>query len=170
VALYRCVSAITRSGKRQREREKGKARAMATPRVQKKSLDYPDETRDFGEGRMQIATVSDFKVARLLLQPGWKWSEHVKPLAQTDSCQVRHTGYVISGRMKVVRDDRSETDLGPGDAYVIEPGHDAWVVGEKPFIGVDVSVETVETFAKEEAAQEGDKGLIDRAKDRLSGQ
>jgi hypothetical protein len=66
--------------------------------------------------------------------------------------------------------DRSETDLGPGDAYVIEPGHDAWVVGEEPFVGVDVSVETVETFAKEEAAQEGDKGLIDRAKDRLSGQ
>jgi len=143
---------------------------MATPRVQKKSLDYPDETRDFGEGRMQIATVSDFKVARLLLQPRWKWSEHVKPLAQTDSCQVRHTGYVISGRMKVVMDDRSETDLGPGDAYVIEPGHDAWVVGEEPFVGVDVSVETVETFAKEEVAQEGDKGLIDRAKDRLSGQ
>ena len=119
---------------------------------------------------MQIATVTDFKVARLLLQPGWKWSEHVKPLAQTDSCQVRHTGYVVSGQMKVVMDDRSEADLGPGDAYVIEPGHDAWIVGNEPFVGVDVSVETVETFAKEEAAQEGDKGLIDRAKDRLSGQ
>jgi mannose-6-phosphate isomerase-like protein (cupin superfamily) len=116
---------------------------------------------------MQIATVTDFKVARLLLQPGWKWSEHVKPLAQTDSCQVRHTGYVVSGQMKVVMDDRSEADLGPGDAYVIEPGHDAWIVGDEPFVGVDVSVETVETFAKEE---EEDKGLIDRAKDSLSGQ
>jgi hypothetical protein len=68
--------------------------------------------------------------------------------------------------MKVVMDDRSEADLGPGDAYVIEPGHDAWIVGDEPFVGVDVSVETVETFAKEE---EEDKGLIDRAKDRLSG-
>jgi mannose-6-phosphate isomerase-like protein (cupin superfamily) len=142
---------------------------MAAPRVHKKSLDHPDETRDFGEGQMQIATVTDFKVARLLLQPGWKWSEHVKPLAQTDSCQVRHTGYVVSGRMKVVMDDRSEADLGPGDAYVIEPGHDAWIVGAEPFVGVDVSVETVETFAKEEG-QEEDKGLIDRAKDRLGGQ
>jgi mannose-6-phosphate isomerase-like protein (cupin superfamily) len=141
---------------------------MASPRVQKKSLNQPDETRDFGQGRMQIATVTDFKVARLLLEPGWKWSEHVKPLAQTDSCQVRHTGYVVSGRMKVVMDDRSEADLGPGDAYVIEPGHDAWIVGDEPFIGVDVSVETVETFAKED--EEEDKGLIDKAKDSLRGQ
>jgi mannose-6-phosphate isomerase-like protein (cupin superfamily) len=141
---------------------------MASPRVQKKSLNQPDETRDFGQGRMQIATVTDFKVARLLLEPGWKWSEHVKPLAQTDSCQVRHTGYVVSGRMKVVMDDRSEADLGPGDAYVIEPGHDAWIVGDEPFVGVDVSVETVETFAKED--EEEDKGLIDKAKDSLRGQ
>jgi len=140
---------------------------MAASRVHKKSLDYPDETRDFGQGQMQIATVTDFKAARLLLNPGWKWSEHVKPLAQTDSCQVRHTGYVVSGQMKVVMDDRSEANLVPGDAYVIEPGHDAWIVGDEPFVGVDVSVETVETFAKEE---EEDKGLIDKAKDRLSGQ
>jgi mannose-6-phosphate isomerase-like protein (cupin superfamily) len=143
---------------------------MAALRVQKKNLDTPDETRDFGQGKMQTATVSDFKVARLLLQPGWKWSEHVRPLAQTDSCQVRHTGYVVSGRMKVVTDDRSEADLGPGDAYVIEPGHDAWIVGDEPFVGVDVSVETVEAFAKEEGAPGEDKGVIDRAKDRLSGQ
>ena len=145
--------------------------SIAALRVQKKNLDTPDETRDFEQGKMQTATVTDFKVARLLLQPGWKWSEHVKPLAQTDSCQVRHTGYVVSGRMKVVTDDRSETDLGPGDAYVIEPGHDAWIVGDEPFVGVDVSVETVEAFAKEEGAQEEeDKGVIDRAKDRLSGE
>jgi mannose-6-phosphate isomerase-like protein (cupin superfamily) len=144
---------------------------MAAARVQKKNLDTPDETRDFEQGKMQIATISDFKAARLLLQPGWKWSEHVKPLAQTDSCQVRHTGYVVSGRMKVVMEDRSEADLGPGDAYVIEPGHDAWIVGDEPFVGVDVSVETVEGFAKEEGAQEEeDKEVIDRAKDRLSGQ
>ena len=153
------------------KREKGEARVMAAAGVQKKNLDYPDETRDFEQGKMQIATISDFKAARLLLQPGWKWSEHVKPLAQTNSCQVRHTGYVVSGRMKVVMEDRSEADLGPGDAYVIEPGHDAWIVGDEPFVGVDVSVETVEAFAKEEGAQEEeDKGLIDRAKDRLSGQ
>src|SRR5215204_858746 len=146
---------------------KGKP-AMAAAGVQKKSLDTPDETRDFEQGQLQTATIRDFKVARATLQPGWKWSEHVRPIAQTDSCQVRHTGYVVSGLMKVVMDDRSETDLGPGDAYVIEPGHDAWVVGNEPFVGVDVSAEMVEAFAKEE--EEEGKGLIDRAKDKLSGQ
>ena len=138
---------------------------MAAQGGQKKSLDNPDETRDFEQGKLQTATLGDFKVARAILQPGWKWSEHVKPLAQTESCQVRHTGYVVSGQLKVVMDDdRSEVDLAPGDAYVLEPGHDAWVVGDEPFVGVDVSTEMVEQFAKEE-----DKGLIDRAKDKLGG-
>ena len=139
---------------------------MAT-QTQKKSLDNPDETRHFVQGKLQTATLGDFKVGRAVLEPGWKWSEHVKPIAETESCQVHHTGYVVSGQMKIVMDDRSEMDLGPGDAYVIEPGHDAWVVGNEPFVGVDVSSEMVEVFAKEE---EEEKGLIDKAKDRLSGQ
>ena len=141
---------------------------MAEAGTQRKSLDTPDESREFEHGQVQVATIKDFKVARQIFQPGWKWSEHVRPIAQTDSCQVRHTGYVISGQLKVVMDDRSEADLAPGDAYVIEPGHDAWIVGEEPFVGVDVSVEAVETFAKEQ--EEEDKGLIDKAKDSLSGQ
>ena len=140
---------------------------MAT-QTQRKSLDNPDETRHFVQGKLQTATLGDFKVARAVLEPGWKWSEHVKPIAETESCQVHHTGYVVSGQMKVVMDDRSEMDLGPGDAYVIEPGHDAWIVGNEPFVGVDVSSEMVEVFAKEE--EEEEKGLIDKAKDRLSGQ
>ena len=139
---------------------------MEASGAQKKTLDTPDETRDFEQGRLQTVTIRDFKVARATLEPGWNWSEHVKPIAQTDSCQVRHTGYVVSGQLKIVMDDRSETELGPGDAYVIEPGHDAWVVGSEPFVGIDVSSEMVEAFAKEEGE---DKGLIDRAKDRLSG-
>ena len=140
---------------------------MVASGVHKKSMDTPDETRDFEQGRLQTVTLRDFKIARSTLQPGWKWSEHIKPIVQTDSCQVRHTGYVVSGQMKIVMDDRSEMDLGPGDAYVIEPGHDAWVVGSEPCVLVDVSSEMVEVFAKEE---EEEKGLIDRAKDRLSGQ
>ena len=141
---------------------------MVVSGAQKKSMDTPDETRDFEQGKLQTATLRDFKVARAVLQPGWKWSEHIKPIVQTDSCQVRHTGYVVSGQMKIVMDDRSEMDLGPGDAYVIEPGHDAWIVGSEPCVLVDVSSEMVEVFAKEE--EEEEKGLIDRAKGRLSGQ
>jgi uncharacterized cupin superfamily protein len=135
--------------------------------LQRKSLSSPDETRTFDQGEMRTVTLGDFKVARAVFQPGWKWSEHVKPIAQTDSCQVKHTGYVVSGRLKVVMDDGSEEEFGPGDAYVIEPGHDGWVVGDEPYVAVDVSTEMAEKFAKEE---EEEKGLIDRAKDKLSGQ
>ena len=141
---------------------------MAEAGVQKKNLDTPDETREFEQGQVQAATIKDFKVARQILQPGWKWSEHVRPIVQTDSCQVRHTGYVISGQLKVVMDDRTEIDLGPGDAYVIEAGHDGWVVGDERFVAIDVSTETVEKFAKEE--EEEGKGVIDSVKDRLGRQ
>ena len=140
---------------------------MAESGSQKKSMDTPDETREFEHGQMQAATIKDLKVARQIFQPGWKWSEHVRPIAQTNSCQVRHAGYVISGQLKVVMDDRTEIDLGPGDAYVIEPGHDGWVVGDEPYVAIDVSVETVEKFAKE--GEEG-KGVIDSVKDRLGRQ
>src|SRR5215203_435246 len=139
---------------------------MAEAGTQKKSLDTPDESREFEQGQVQVATIKDFKVARQIFQPGWKWSDHVRPIAQTSSCQVRHTGYVISGQLKLVMDDRTETDLGPGDAYVIEPGHDGWVVGDEPYVAIDVSVETVEKFAK----QEEGKGVIDSVKDRLGRQ
>jgi mannose-6-phosphate isomerase-like protein (cupin superfamily) len=149
------------------KRESEGKEELAMAGAHKKSLDTPDETRDFEQGQVQTATIKDFKVAREILQPGWKWSEHVRPIAQTDSCQVRHVGYVISGQLKVVTDDRTEMDLGPGDAYVIEPGHDGWVVGEEPYVAIDVSTETVEEFAKKEGEA---KGLIDRTKDRLSGQ
>jgi quercetin dioxygenase-like cupin family protein len=132
--------------------------------IQKKSLDSPDETRTFAQGELRTVTLGDFKVARAVFQPGWKWSEHVKPIVQTDSCQVKHTGYVVSGQLKVVMDDGSEMEFGAGDAYVIDPGHDGWVVGDEPYVAVDVSTETVEKFAKEEA------GLIDKARDRMSGQ
>jgi len=130
--------------------------------IQRQNLDSPDETRTFDQGKLQTVTLGDFQAARAVLQPGWKWSEHVKPITQTDSCQVEHTGYAVSGRLKVVMDDGSETEIGPGDAYVLPAGHDAWVIGDEEFVGVDVSTETVEKFAKE-------AGPIDKAKDKLSG-
>jgi quercetin dioxygenase-like cupin family protein len=119
--------------------------------MQKKNLDTsPDETRSFDHGEMKTATVGAFKVARELLEPGWKWSEHIKPIAGTDSCQLEHNGLLFSGRLKVVADDGSEMEIGPGDAYFVPPGHDAWVVGDEPATGVEFSREAVEKFAKEE--------------------
>lgn len=103
-----------------------------------KSLDSPDETRPFVEnGQAEVISIGGGTVLRGTFEPGWRWSEHVKPLAQTDSCQSPHFLYVLSGRMAVVMDDGAEGEIGPGDVARIEPGHDAWVVGDEPCIAID---------------------------------
>jgi quercetin dioxygenase-like cupin family protein len=123
---------------------------MAAQSLQQKNLDSPDETRTFENGKAQVVSLGDFTASRLTLEPGWRWSENVKPIAGTDSCQVLHTGYQVSGRLHVRSDDGTEKEYGPGDAYVIPPGHDAWVVGDEPVVTVDMSRVTAEQYAKEE--------------------
>jgi quercetin dioxygenase-like cupin family protein len=105
----------------------------------RKSLDTPDETRLFegGKGQLQLVNTNTGAVGRATFQPGWRWSEHVKPIAGTESCQAAHLGYVVSGRMHVVMDDGEEMDFGPGDFSVIPPGHDAWIVGDEPCVVID---------------------------------
>lgn len=80
-------------------------------------------------------------------QPGWKWSECIKPVAGTDTCQVNHLGVAVSGGLHVVHDDGSEVDLAPGDAYTIAPGHDAWVTGTEPFVAYEFDTSAATTFA-----------------------
>jgi EutQ-like cupin domain len=114
-----------------------------------KSLDSPDETRSFDNGKMDIVSIDEVTAGRVILEPGWRWSEAIKPIAGTDSCEVQHTGYVVSGRMHIVMDDGSEQEIGPGDVYVIRPGHDAWIIGDETYVGVDFSSD-MERFAKEQ--------------------
>jgi hypothetical protein len=113
---------------------------------QAKSLDQPEETRNFEHGRLDLVEIAGNNVGRTNLEPGWRWSESVKPIVGTDSCQVAHVGYAVSGRLHVVMDDGSEIDIAPGDAYELAPGHDAWVVGEEPFRGVEF--ESLAEYAK----------------------
>src|SRR4028119_1571393 len=120
---------------------------MALESFQQKSLGSPDETRTFENGEVGVVTLGDFTASRLVLDPGWRWSENVKPIAGTDSCQVLHTGYHVSGRLHVRMEDGTEKEFGPGDAYVIPPGHDAWVVGDEPVVSVDMSRVTAEQYA-----------------------
>ena len=105
----------------------------------RKSLNTPDETRPFegGTGQLEVVNAEAGAVGRATFLPGWKWSEHVKPIAKTDSCQAAHTGYFISGRMKVVTDDGEEMEYGPGDFAGMAPGHDAWIVGDEPCVVID---------------------------------
>lgn len=115
--------------------------------VEVKSLDAPDETRSFENGKADIVKLGSFIAGRATLQPGWRWSEHVKPIAGTDSCQVHHKGFVVSGRLHIVMNDGTEGEAASGDAFDIPPGHDAWVLGEDPWIGVDFS-EEIAGYAK----------------------
>jgi quercetin dioxygenase-like cupin family protein len=118
--------------------------------MQKKNLDSsPDEVRTFDHGEVRAVSLGAFKVMQGVLQPGFKWSEHIKPLVQTDSCQVEHNAILLSGRIKTVMEDGSEMEIGPGDAYVTPPGHDAWVVGDEPAVGIEFSREAVEDWGKE---------------------
>jgi quercetin dioxygenase-like cupin family protein len=105
----------------------------------RKSFDTPDETRPFedGSGKLELVNTDGGPVGRATFEPGWRWSTHVKPIAGTDSCQAAHTGYFVSGRMKVVMDDGEEIEYGPGDFGHMEPGHDAWIVGDEPCVVID---------------------------------
>ena len=103
-----------------------------------KNIDSPDETREFvSHGSAAVVGVGGHPVLYGTFEPGWRWSEHVKPLAGTDTCQAPHLLYCVSGRMKVKMDDGSEGEIGPGDVASIEPGHDAWVDGDEPCVAVD---------------------------------
>jgi hypothetical protein len=107
--------------------------------LEAKNLDTPHEKRSFQHGDMRVVNISGATIGRAVFNPGWKWSNDVKPLAGTDSCEAPHTGYVISGRLHVKADDAAESEAGPGDAFVISPGQDAWVVGDEPCVLLDRS-------------------------------
>ncbi|TMM21658.1 MAG: cupin domain-containing protein [Actinobacteria bacterium] len=103
-----------------------------------KNVSSPDETRPFADkGQAAVVNVGDHPVLYGTFEPGWRWSEHVKPIANTESCQATHLMYIISGRMHIVTEDGAEQEVGPGDVVSIAPGHDAWTVGDEPCVSVD---------------------------------
>lgn len=105
--------------------------------LQTKNLNTPDETRNLPRTKAEVVHFEDKSLMRTTLEPGWKWSEHVKPTSGTSSCQIEHFGYCLSGHLRVRMDDGTEKEIGPGDADVIPPGHNAWVVGNEPFVSLD---------------------------------
>jgi uncharacterized cupin superfamily protein len=109
------------------------------PETLKKNLQKPDETRSFPKGKMDVVKVGDLVFGKATFEPGWKWSECVKPIAKTDSCMVNHNCYVVSGRMRIKMDGGSEIEVGPGDVFVCPPGHDAWIIGNEPCVAFDFS-------------------------------
>ena len=116
--------------------------------VEARDFDSPDETRKPDKTQVDVVHVGGTTAARVAFDPGWRWSDCIKPVAGTESCQVRHIGVVQSGRMVVKHDDGTEVEMGAGEAYVIEPGHDAWVVGDERFVGFEFEPRAAEEYAK----------------------
>ena len=116
--------------------------------VEKRDFESPDESRTPEKTRVDVVRMGGTTAARLTMEPGWRWSECVKPVAGTDSCEHRHVGVVQSGRMRVMHDDGTVLELGPGDAYVIERGHDAEILGDERFVGFEFEQESAETYAR----------------------
>jgi mannose-6-phosphate isomerase-like protein (cupin superfamily) len=110
-----------------------------TVNLVQKTFERPDETRKFSKGRIDFSTIEETRLARITLEPGWKWSEDVRPLAETGLCQSPHIQYVISGRLQVEMEDGTNLVLKPGDFVQIPPGHNAWVLGKEPFVAIDLA-------------------------------
>ena len=111
-----------------------------------KHFDSPDETRTPDKSKMEVIDLGSTKAARLTAQPGWRWSECIKPLVGGDSCQAHHVGVIMSGTMHVVHNDGTEGDISAGAGYVIEPGHDAWVVGDTPVVAYEFDSTTAQNI------------------------
>jgi len=106
-------------------------------KAEEKSFDTPDEVRTFERGRVELVHIGDSEIGRLVLEPGWRWSTHVKPIAGTELCEAPHFQYHVAGTLHVVMEDGREFEAGPGAVMTLPQGHDAWVVGDEPVVLVD---------------------------------
>lgn len=110
---------------------------MSEQTTQHLTFEKPDETRTFTHGRLELVRVGTSDIGRLVLEPGWRWSNDVKPIAGTDLCEAPHFQYHVSGVLRISMADGDTFDAGPGDVTSLPSGHDAWVVGDEPVVVVD---------------------------------
>jgi quercetin dioxygenase-like cupin family protein len=122
------------------------ASPVAVRNFEVRSHDSPDEVRSPNKTRVEVVRLTDFTFGRFNFEPGWRWSECIKPVVKTDSCQASHAGYAVSGHLVIRMQDGAQKTVNPGDAYTIPPGHDAWVEGDESFVGIEVM--SAEQYAK----------------------
>lgn len=110
--------------------------------IEVRNFDSPDETRPFeGKGRALFMTVAGKEIRKGVFEPGWRWSENVKPIAGTEWCEFAHLMYVVSGRMRIIMEDGSVAEVGSGDVVSVPPRHDAEVIGDEACVTVDIGDE-----------------------------
>jgi len=115
-------------------------------KLEAKSHDTPDEVRTPNKTRVEVVRLGNHTIGRFIFQPGWRWSECIKPVVGGDSCQATHVGYLISGRMGIRMNDGSQKMITPGMSYTIPPGHEGWVEGAEPVVAIEVM--SAEQYAK----------------------
>jgi class 3 adenylate cyclase/mannose-6-phosphate isomerase-like protein (cupin superfamily) len=125
-------------------------------RLQRRRFSDATDVRVFPHGQVEVVELDDVVVGRMTYEPGWRWSTDVQPIAGTDRCQFHHLGVTIEGRLRVEMPDGTELEIGPGDVFEIPPGHDAWVVGDAPWVSVDF--EAMRTYART-AEERGERSL-----------
>lgn len=102
-----------------------------------KSFDNPDETRTFEKGKLEIVRIGGMTLGRASYEPGWKWSEHVSPIAGTPLCEVEHVGMVLSGRAMAAMKNGDEVELAAGTLFYVPPiAHNSWVIGDEPYVSL----------------------------------
>ena len=119
---------------------------VAVTKFETKSHNSPDELRTPKKTRVEVVRLPGYTLGRLNFEPGWKWSECIKPVVGTESCQNSHVGYAVSGRLTVKLNDGTQKTFEPGMSYTIPPGHDAWVEGDERFVCIEVM--SAEQYAK----------------------
>jgi quercetin dioxygenase-like cupin family protein len=122
------------------------ANPVSVTKLEAKSHNTPDELRTPNKTRVEVIRLEGFTIGRFCFEPGWRWSECVKPVVKTDLCQVSHVGHVVSGRLTVRMKDGTQRTVGAGESYTIPPGHDAWVEGNERVVAIEVM--SAEQYAK----------------------
>jgi hypothetical protein len=107
------------------------------PHAEHRTFESADEVRNFEKGRLELVEIGGGVVGRLVLEPGWRWSEHVKPIAGTDWCEAPHFQYHAAGTIRILMTDGTELDARAGELTALPAGHDAWVVGDEPAVMID---------------------------------
>jgi hypothetical protein len=126
--------------------EMNMANPVGVANFEVKSHDAPDEVRSPDKTRVEVVQLEGYTIGRFNFQPGWRWSECIKPVVKTDYCQLSHVGHAVSGSITVRMKDGTEKTIKAGESYTIPPGHDAWVEGKQPFVAIEVM--SADVYAK----------------------
>ena len=106
-------------------------------KLQRRPFGEPDNVREVPLGHLETYDMGEIRIGRSILQPGWRWSESIKPITRTELCEYHHIGVCLSGRMRIQTREGAELTVDAGQFYEIPAGHEAWVEGDEPYVNIE---------------------------------